>query len=164
MYIYVRIWYVRNVFWFICARNWLLMLLLHPLESTSLPLFHLFIWTWVIFTPLYELFSVCNCFDFVHFISRLHRCCSFWHFFFNSSLVHFVINKLKMDLTSIFLFCLISLVIGAVLMILVQYYLFVKYFNQPDDDPNAENQRNRSLNEKYQLPDVSWIAHKFMII
>lgn len=40
-------------------------------------------------------------------------------------------------------------------MILVQYYLFVKYFNQPDDDPNAENQRNRSLNEKYQLPDVS---------
>lgn len=67
-----------------------------------------------------------------------------------------------MDLTSIFLFCLISLVIGAVLMILVQYYLFVKYFNQPDDDPNAENQRNRSLNEKYQLPDVSWIAHSYL--
>lgn len=59
-----------------------------------------------------------------------------------------------MDLTSIFLFCLISLVIGAVLMILVQYYIFIKYFNQSDDDPNAQ-QRNRSLNERYQLPDVS---------
>ncbi|XP_055295198.1 PDZ domain-containing protein 8 [Sitodiplosis mosellana] len=58
-----------------------------------------------------------------------------------------------MDLTSIFLFCLISLVIGAVLMILVQYYIFIKYFNQPDDDPNAQ-QRNRSLNERYQLPDA----------
>lgn len=63
-------------------------------------------------------------------------------------------SKIIMDLTSIFLFCLISLVIGAVLMILVQYYVFIKYFNQPDDDPNAA-QRNRSLNEKYQLPDVS---------
>lgn len=60
-----------------------------------------------------------------------------------------------MDLTSIFLFCLISLVIGAVLMILVQYYVFIKYFNQPDNDPSA-SQRNRSLNERYQLPDVSF--------
>lgn len=60
-----------------------------------------------------------------------------------------------MDLTSIFLFCLISLVIGAVLMILVQYYIFIKYFNQPDNDPSA-SQRNRSLNERYQLPDVSF--------
>lgn len=57
-----------------------------------------------------------------------------------------------MDITSIFLFCLISLVIGAVLMILVQYYAFIKYFNGPS---NANEQRNRSFNEKYQLPDVS---------
>lgn len=62
-----------------------------------------------------------------------------------------------MDLTSIFLFCLISLVIGAVLMILVQYYVFIKYFNQPDTDPNATN-RNNSINERYQLPDVSVIG------
>lgn len=60
-----------------------------------------------------------------------------------------------MDLTSIFLFCLISLVIGAVLMILVQYYIFIKYFNQPGNDPSA-SQQNRSLNERYQLPDVSF--------
>lgn len=57
-----------------------------------------------------------------------------------------------MDFTSIFLFCLISLVIGAVLMILVQYYAFIKYFN---GSGNANEQRNRSFNEKYQLPDVS---------
>lgn len=62
-----------------------------------------------------------------------------------------------MDLTSILLFCLMSLVIGAVLMILVQYYAFVKYFNVPDQDADK---RPKSLNEKYQLPDVSiriWI-------
>lgn len=57
-----------------------------------------------------------------------------------------------MDLTSILLFCLMSLVIGAVLMILIQYYAFVKYFNVPEQD--SEN-RSKSLNEKYQLPDVS---------
>lgn len=57
-----------------------------------------------------------------------------------------------MDLTSIFLFCLMSLVIGAVLMILVQYYAFVKYFNVADQDVGN---RSKSLNEKYQLPDVS---------
>lgn len=63
-------------------------------------------------------------------------------------------SKQKMDLTNIFLFCLISLVIGAVLMILVQYYAFVKYFNVPDGE--TAEQRTRSLNEKYQLPDVSY--------
>lgn len=67
-----------------------------------------------------------------------------------------------MDLTSIFLFCLISLVIGAVLMILVQYYVFVKYFNQPDNDQNASN-RSRSLNERYQLPDVSFLNSQYLI-
>lgn len=44
--------------------------------------------------------------------------------------------------------------IGAVLMILVQYYAFVKYFNGNDDRTN-DNYRNKSINEKYQLPDVS---------
>lgn len=72
-----------------------------------------------------------------------------------------------MDLTSIFLFCLISLVIGAVLMILVQYYVFVKYFNQADSiESNA--QRNPSLNERYQLPDVSrkniFHLHQFFVV
>lgn len=37
-------------------------------------------------------------------------------------------------------------------MILVQYYAFVKYFNVADQDLDK---RSRSLNEKYQLPDVS---------
>lgn len=62
-----------------------------------------------------------------------------------------------MDLTSIFLFCVISLVIGAVLMILVQYYIYVKFFNQPTSEADA-TQRNRSLNERYQLPDVSDVS------
>lgn len=60
-----------------------------------------------------------------------------------------------MDLTSIFLFCLISLVIGAVLMILVQYYVFVKYFNGNDDRSTDDTNPHKSINEKYQLPDVS---------
>lgn len=138
------------------------MLLLHPLESTSLPLFHLFNWTWVC-----ELLCLLHSVHFFYlFVIALISFFSYpgcivvvlsTPFFLSIFRAFRVIHEFGMDLTSIFLFCLISLVIGAVLMILVQYYLFVKYFNQPDDDPNAENQRNRSLNEKYQLPDVSWI-------
>lgn len=57
-----------------------------------------------------------------------------------------------MDLMSILLFCMMSLVIGAVLMILIQYYAFVKYFNASESNGDK---RTSSLNEKYQLPDVS---------
>lgn len=63
-----------------------------------------------------------------------------------------------MDLTNIFLFCLISLVIGAVLMILIQYYAFIRYFNVPDNE--TADQRTKSINEKYQLPDVSILGNK----
>lgn len=55
-----------------------------------------------------------------------------------------------MDLTSIFLLCLISCVIGAILMLLVQYYAFVKYFEMPE-----VTKEQKSINEKYLLPDVS---------
>lgn len=54
-----------------------------------------------------------------------------------------------MDLTSIFLLCLISCVIGAILMLLVQYYAFVKYFEMPE-----ATKEQKSINEKYILPDV----------
>lgn len=54
-----------------------------------------------------------------------------------------------MDLTSIFLLCLISCVIGAILMLLVQYYAFVKYFEMPE-----ATKEQKSINEKYLLPDV----------
>ncbi len=57
-----------------------------------------------------------------------------------------------MDLTSIFLLCLISCVIGAILMLLVQYYAFVKYFEMPE-----ATKEQKSINEKYLLPDVSEI-------
>ena len=60
--------------------------------------------------------------------------------------------KSVMDWTSVFLFCIISVVIGAVLMILLQYYAFVKYFHAADENPEH---RQPSINEKYQLPDVS---------
>lgn len=44
-------------------------------------------------------------------------------------------------------------------MILIQYYAFVKYFNVPDQDLSN---RSKSLNEKYQLPDVSIMIVMFI--
>lgn len=58
-----------------------------------------------------------------------------------------------MDIANILLFCLMSLIIGAVLMLLVQYYAFVRYFNLPE-----ETDEQKSMNEKYALPDVSLIV------
>lgn len=67
-----------------------------------------------------------------------------------------------MDLANILLFCLMSLIIGAVLMLLIQYYAFVRYFKLPDDDADSSanggvgNEDNQTrLNEKFALPDVS---------
>lgn len=58
-----------------------------------------------------------------------------------------------MDLTSLLLFCITSLIIGAVLMLLIQYYVFVKFFNVP-----GLTDEQKSINEKYLLPDVSIIG------
>lgn len=55
-----------------------------------------------------------------------------------------------MDLTSLLLLCITSLIIGAVLMLLIQYYVFVKFFNVP-----GLTDEQKSINEKYLLPDVS---------
>lgn len=55
-----------------------------------------------------------------------------------------------MDFISTFLLCLMSCVIGAILMLLIQYYAFVKYFDVPEETPEQ-----KSINEKYLLPDVS---------
>lgn len=62
-----------------------------------------------------------------------------------------------MDLTSVFLMCLMSCIIGAVLMLLVQYYAIVKYFDVPE-----ASEEQRSINEQYMLPDVS-IIHSFLL-
>lgn len=61
-------------------------------------------------------------------------------------------KKNKMDLINILLFCLMSLIIGAVLMLVVQYYAFVKFLNLPEDD-----ERRKSLEERYNLPEVRLI-------
>ncbi|XP_037914498.1 PDZ domain-containing protein 8 isoform X2 [Hermetia illucens] len=53
-----------------------------------------------------------------------------------------------MNLTTFLLFGLMSLVIGAVLMILLQYYFFIKYGNLPE-----ESMEQRDINERYSLPD-----------
>lgn len=64
---------------------------------------------------------------------------------------------MEIDLTSLFLLCLISVVIGAILMLLVQYYAFVKYFQYYEMPEATEEQK--SINEKYLLPDVRAIKY-----
>lgn len=55
-----------------------------------------------------------------------------------------------MDFVNILLFCLMSCVLGAVLMLLIQYYAFVRYLNVPE-----QSEEQKLYNEKYFLPDVS---------
>ncbi|XP_058823324.1 PDZ domain-containing protein 8 [Topomyia yanbarensis] len=59
-----------------------------------------------------------------------------------------------MDLANLFLLCLMSCVIGAVLMLLIQYYAFVRYFHLPELDAEQEQCRQSALSEPYVLPDT----------
>lgn len=54
-----------------------------------------------------------------------------------------------MDLANLLLFCFISMVIGAVVVVIVQYFLFVKYFQM-----NGEPDDIHDNNQKFVLPDV----------
>ncbi|XP_062714468.1 PDZ domain-containing protein 8 [Aedes albopictus] len=59
-----------------------------------------------------------------------------------------------MDLTSLFLFFLMSCLIGAVLMLLIQYYAFVRYFHLPELGHEQEEYRKSAYSEPYVLPDT----------
>uniref|UniRef100_A0AAG5CZD4 PDZ domain-containing protein 8 n=1 Tax=Anopheles atroparvus TaxID=41427 RepID=A0AAG5CZD4_ANOAO len=59
-----------------------------------------------------------------------------------------------MDFVSLLLFCLMSCVIGAVLMLLIQYYAFVRYFRLPELDQEQEDERKSAFSERYVLPDT----------
>lgn len=62
-----------------------------------------------------------------------------------------------MDLTSLLLFGFISVIIGAVLMLIVQYYVYVRFC----DMPQASSEQ-KDFNEKYALPeDIHENATKF---
>ncbi|KAL1398028.1 hypothetical protein pipiens_009284 [Culex pipiens pipiens] len=58
-----------------------------------------------------------------------------------------------MDLVSMLMFGLMSCAIGAVLMLLVQYYAFVRYFRMPELTQEQQEQCRRSAHsEPYELP------------
>ncbi|XP_053680842.1 PDZ domain-containing protein 8 [Anopheles nili] len=59
-----------------------------------------------------------------------------------------------MDFVNLLLFCLMSCVIGAVVMLLIQYYAFVRYFRLPELDQQEEDQRKSAFSERYVLPDT----------
>lgn len=62
----------------------------------------------------------------------------------------------EMDLVSMLMFGLMSCAIGAVLMLLVQYYAFVRYFRMPELTQEQQEQCRRSAHsEPYELPGVS---------
>lgn len=60
-----------------------------------------------------------------------------------------------MDFVNILLFCFMSCVIGAVVMLLIQYYAFVRYFDATTEQ-EKKNEANRSADhQRFQLPVVS---------
>lgn len=59
-----------------------------------------------------------------------------------------------MDFVNILLFCFMSCVIGAVVMLLIQYYAFVRYFDATTEQ-EKKNEANRSADhQRFQLPVV----------
>lgn len=66
---------------------------------------------------------------------------------------------MNLDISNLFLFCLISLVLGAVVMLIVQYYIFLRFFKWNSDEVGSaakleeENDVNRT--PKFSLPEVS---------
>lgn len=57
---------------------------------------------------------------------------------------------MEIPISNILLLCLIFLLIGGVIMILLQYLLFIKFSNLPD-----ESEEQKQINAKYTLPLVS---------
>lgn len=57
---------------------------------------------------------------------------------------------MEIPISNILLLCLIFLLIGGVVMILLQYLLFIKFSNLPD-----ESDEQKQMNAKYTLPLVS---------
>lgn len=59
---------------------------------------------------------------------------------------------------NIILFCFMSCVIGAVVMLLIQYYAFVRYFDATTEQQQQEKQKNdqanRSGDQRFELPVV----------
>lgn len=81
-----------------------------------------------------------------------------------------------LDISNLFLFCLISLVVGAVIMLIVQvrlaqlsitlinfrfpfqYYIFLRFFKLNSDEVEAKSQEqtgNVKSSSKFSLPEVS---------
>lgn len=58
-----------------------------------------------------------------------------------------------MDFVNILLFCFMSCVIGAVVMLLFQYYAFVRYFDSEQEQKKQDG--NRSEDQRFELPLVS---------
>lgn len=71
---------------------------------------------------------------------------------------------MNLDVANLFLFCLISVVIGAVIMLIVQYYVFLRYFKMNSDEVETEPQEQTNgdvkTNEKFILPEVSSLEIK----
>jgi len=57
---------------------------------------------------------------------------------------------MEIPISNILLLCLIFLLIGGVVMILLQYLIFIKFSNLPD-----ESEEQKQMNAKYTLPLVS---------
>lgn len=69
-----------------------------------------------------------------------------------------------MDFVNIVLFCFMSCVIGAVVMLLIQYYAFVRYFDSSTTDQEKKNEENRSAeHQRFQLPMVSVASRRVLL-
>lgn len=60
-----------------------------------------------------------------------------------------------MDFVNIILFCFMSCVIGAVIMLLIQYYAFVRYFDANEQDAKKGQSLKMGAHQKFELPGVS---------
>lgn len=68
-----------------------------------------------------------------------------------------------MDIVNIILFCFMSCIVGAVVLLLVQYYVFIRYLDpsqEQDDQQNGvdgqrQQRQQQQQQQPFELPDVS---------
>lgn len=90
-----------------------------------------------------------------------------------------------LDISNLFLFCLISIVIGAIVTLIVQvwtnpviilweilmvsfllqYYIFMRFFKMNSDEAEATNSQTEiKKNSKFHMPEVSLISFKVSLL
>ncbi|KAG5671946.1 hypothetical protein PVAND_002114 [Polypedilum vanderplanki] len=62
---------------------------------------------------------------------------------------------MNLDISNLFLFCLVSIAIGATITLIIQYYIFMRFFKLSSDEINeTDSQTESKKNSKFHMPEA----------